>query len=103
MPAALLGGTPLTAGELANRAGISPQTASTHLAKLVRGGLLSVTISGRNRSYQLTNAEVAHTLGTLATLAPPAVTRSLHEGMRDGRSVLLEPAMIISQECWACP
>ena len=35
---ALLGGRPLTAGELATRAGISPSLASSHLSKLLDGG-----------------------------------------------------------------
>jgi len=37
---ALLGGRPLTAGELAGRAGISPSLASSHLSKLLDGGLV---------------------------------------------------------------
>jgi DNA-binding transcriptional ArsR family regulator len=46
---ALLGGEPLSAGELARRAWVSPQTASAHLTRLVEGGLLTPTRSGRHR------------------------------------------------------
>ena len=78
---ALLGKEALPAGELAYRAGISPQTASSHLAKLVAGGLLVLTNQGRHRYYALANAEVAHALEVLATIAPPAPIRSLRESI----------------------
>ncbi len=79
MLAALLGGKALTASELAHGAAVSPQTASTHLARLVEGGLLSVVASGRHRYYRLAGPEVAHLLETLATVAPPAAVRSLRQ------------------------
>lgn len=78
---ALLGKHALPAGELASRAGISPQTASTHLAKLVEGGLLVLTRQGRHRYYALASVEVAHALEALAVIAPPAKVRSLRESL----------------------
>lgn len=78
---ALLGKQALPAGELAYRAGISPQTASSHLAKLVAGGLLVLTTQGRHRYYALASAEVAYALEVLATLAPPAPIRTLRESI----------------------
>ncbi|MEV8472324.1 winged helix-turn-helix domain-containing protein [Ralstonia sp. UNC404CL21Col] len=42
MLTALLDGRALPAGELAHAAGVTAQTASTHLAKLLDGGLLVV-------------------------------------------------------------
>ena len=42
MVSALLDGRALTASELASAARITPQTASTHLAKLTEAGVLSV-------------------------------------------------------------
>lgn len=78
---ALLGKQALPAGELAYCAGISPQTASSHLAKLVAGGLLTLTTQGRHRYYALASAEVAHALEVLATLAPPAPIRTLRESI----------------------
>ncbi len=49
---ALLGGRPLSAGELATRAGISPSLASSHLSKLLDGGLVAVEQKGRRRHYR---------------------------------------------------
>ena len=78
---ALLGKDALPAGELAYRAGISPQTASSHLAKLVTGGLLRQTTQGRHRYYALASSDVANALEVLATLAPPAPIRTLRESI----------------------
>jgi DNA-binding transcriptional ArsR family regulator len=46
---ALMGGTALTASELAHEAGVSLPTASSHLGKLMEGGLLTVASQGRHR------------------------------------------------------
>jgi DNA-binding transcriptional ArsR family regulator len=81
MLSALLGGHSLPAGELARFAKVSAQTASTHLAKLVSGGLLTVTQTGRHRYYALRNKEVAHALETLAIIAPAQRVRSLSQGL----------------------
>lgn len=77
----LLGGYLLPASELARHAHISPQTASAHLAKLVNGGLLCVTKSGRHRYYYLSGPEVAQALEALALIAPMQRTRSLRQGL----------------------
>jgi DNA-binding transcriptional ArsR family regulator len=45
----LLDGRARTASELAFVAGVTPQTASGHLAKLVDAGLISVLAQGRHR------------------------------------------------------
>lgn len=78
---ALEGKEALPAGELARRAGISPQTASVHLAKLVEGGLLTLTTHGRHRYYALASSEVAYALEALAMIAPPARVRSLRQAV----------------------
>ena len=66
----------LPAGELAHAAGITAQTASTHLAKLVAGGLLMCETQGRHRYYRLTGSHVAHAIEHLAAISPIApVTR----------------------------
>lgn len=78
---ALMGKQALLAGELAAHAGISPQTASTHLAKLVEGGLLVLTQQGRHRYYALASGEVAHVLEALAVIAPATKVRSLRESL----------------------
>lgn len=63
---ALLGGQALPAGELAKRARVAPATASAHLTRLVDGGLLTRTRSGRHRYFALASAEVADVLEALA-------------------------------------
>lgn len=75
----LLGGRSLPASELAHVAGISPQTASSHLAKMVDGGLLTIQSNGRHRYYCLASPDVAHALEALITIAPPRKVRSLRE------------------------
>jgi DNA-binding transcriptional ArsR family regulator len=72
---ALLDGKDLCAGELAVRAGISAQSASAHLSKLVDGGLLKSRSQGRNRYYRLSGPEVGYALealGAISTLPRPA-------------------------------
>ena len=53
MLTALLDGRALTASELAYAARITPQTASTHLAKLTEAGLLTALRDGRHRYFRL--------------------------------------------------
>lgn len=76
MLTALLDGRALPAGELAHAAGITAQTASTHLAKLVEGGLLAVETEGRHRYFRLAGAHVAQALEHLAAITPAAVHRT---------------------------
>jgi len=79
MLSALLGDIALPAGELARLAKITPQTASAHLARLVKGNLLSVTSMGRHRYFRLSNKNVAQVLEALALIAPPSRTNSLND------------------------
>ena len=53
MLTALLDDRPLAAGELARLAGVSPATASAHLARLLDGGLVTVIKQGRHRTTGL--------------------------------------------------
>ena len=76
---ALFGGEPLTAGELARRAGIAPSTATGHLARLEAGGLIVSVRDGRTRRVRLAGPEVARALEALAAIAPPARPRGLKE------------------------
>lgn len=66
---ALMDGRALTAKELAFLAGVAPQTASGHLAKLMQGGLLAVAAQGRHRYYRLAGPEVAAALEGLMVLS----------------------------------
>ena len=59
MVSALVDGRDLTASELASAARITPQTASTHLAKLTEAGVLSVVRRGRHRHFRLASPRVA--------------------------------------------
>ena len=67
---ALARGEARPAGELAVRAGVSAQTASNHLARLVAGRILRVEQQGRWRYYRLAGAEVGHVVEALAVVAP---------------------------------
>src|SRR5262249_3517241 len=57
---ALIDGRALTATELAVAARITPQTASTHLAKLTAAGVLSVTRNGRPAQRGRANTPIAN-------------------------------------------
>ena len=72
MLTALLSGKALTVSELAQEAGVTIQTASAHLSKLDRGGLLRPRKQGRHKYFSLANAEVAHVLEGLMGLAAGA-------------------------------
>lgn len=76
---ALLDGRAWTAGELARRAGVAPSTASDHLTRLVRGGLLVEERQGRHRYLRLAGPSVAQLIEDLAGHAPtpPAPAGSL--------------------------
>jgi DNA-binding transcriptional ArsR family regulator len=81
MITALLDERPLAAGELARLAGVSPATASAHLARLLNGGLIKVIKQGRHRYYHLAGPEVAAAMEALAHLSAttPVQVRSLRE------------------------
>lgn len=66
---ALMDGRARTAKELAHIAGVSAQTASGHLAKLVDGDLLAMAKQGRHRYFHLANSLVAEALERLMALA----------------------------------
>src|ERR1700687_6137975 len=62
---ALMDGRALTASELARTAGITPQTASGHLARLTTAGLLAVEKQGRHRYHRLASPAVAHMMESI--------------------------------------
>jgi DNA-binding transcriptional ArsR family regulator len=65
----LMDGRSLTASELAVVAGVTAQTASSHLAKLVKRELLSVEQRGPRRFYRLASPLVAQMLEGIMTVA----------------------------------
>src|SRR6266850_8034927 len=69
MVSALLDGRALTASELALAARITPQTASTHLAKLTEAGLLSVVRNGRHRYFRLASPTVGDMIDGIVAVA----------------------------------
>src|SRR5213075_486957 len=69
MLAALMGGQYMAAGELAAAAGITAQTASTHIAKLLDAELVVTRTQGRHRYFRLADADIAHALEALSLVA----------------------------------
>src|SRR5271156_4640881 len=83
MLTALMSGRALTATELSQEAGITPQTASSHLSKLEAGGLIEQKKQGRHRYYRLTDPDVAGVLEGLAALAARAGHLRVRTGPKD--------------------
>ena len=69
MLSALLDGRALTARELAFAARVTPQTASTHLAKLTQAGLLTPLRQGRHRYFRLASPKVTDMLDAIVAVA----------------------------------
>lgn len=85
---ALMDGRALTAGELAGVAGITPQTASGHLARLAEANLLAVERQGRHRYHRLASTEVAELIESvtrIAALTLPSSVRRPVTGPRDAQ------------------
>ena len=83
MLTALMTGRALTASELAHQAGITPQTASSHLGKLEAGGLIEQEKQGRHRYYRLSDPDVAAVLEGLEGLAARAGHMRVRTGPKD--------------------
>jgi DNA-binding transcriptional ArsR family regulator len=83
MLTALMTGRALTATELAHQAGITPQTASSHLSKLEAGGLIAQEKQGRHRYYRLADPDVAGVLEGLSGLAARAGHMRVRTGPKD--------------------
>jgi DNA-binding transcriptional ArsR family regulator len=83
----LLGGTPQTGIALADEAGISRSLASAHLKKLVAGGLVTATPSGRMRLYEIASSRVAEAIETLMMIAPPSASPKSLGGASRTRSL----------------
>jgi DNA-binding transcriptional ArsR family regulator len=92
MLTALLNGAALTASELALEAGVTKQTASSHLAKLLDGGLLKIERQGRHRYYALADDDVARLMEALMGVAERHPTRA--------RTGPKEPALRHARVCY---
>ena len=83
MLTALMTGRALTASELAHQAGVTPQTASSHLSKLESGGLVEQEKQGRHRYFRLSDPDVAAVLEGLEGLAARAGHMRVRTGPKD--------------------
>jgi DNA-binding transcriptional ArsR family regulator len=93
MLTALHSGVALTASELAAEAGITKQTASAHLAKLLDAQLLAVEQQGRHRYFRLEGEDVSDLLETLTGVAEQRGARRVRTGPR-------EPALRRARVCY---
>ncbi|HUX22512.1 MAG TPA: helix-turn-helix transcriptional regulator [Spirochaetia bacterium] len=65
----LLDGRAYTATELAIQSGVTYSTASSHLSKMINGGLLRVSQQGRHRYFRIESNEVASAIEGLIGIA----------------------------------
>lgn len=84
MLTAMMDGRALTATELAAHAGVTPQTASGHLARLLDAGLIAMERQGRHRYHRLASAEVAHMLEGMMHVAARSGAGSAGRAVRVG-------------------
>ena len=82
---AMMDGRALTASELSRVAGVTPQTASSHLARLTDAGLLAVEKQGRHRYHRLAAPSVARLMESIMRVAAELepVRKPLVVGPRD--------------------
>jgi DNA-binding transcriptional ArsR family regulator len=93
MLTALLADRALTATELAGIAGVTKQTASAHLSKLLDAGLIGVEHQGRHRYHRLADRDVAQLLESLMGVA-------FRTGAVRLRSSPREPALRKARICY---
>jgi len=93
MLAALMSGKALTASELANEAGVTLPTASSHLTKLETGGLIAGLKQGRHRYFRLADEDVAEMLEKMMGVA----ARAGHTRTRTGPA---DPALRMARVCY---
>jgi DNA-binding transcriptional ArsR family regulator len=80
----LMDGRALTAGELAEVAGVAPSTASGHLARMTEARLLELEKQGRHRYYRIASPEIAHIIESLMQFAAgEAPVRKVVTGPKD--------------------
>jgi DNA-binding transcriptional ArsR family regulator len=90
---ALMADRALTATELADVAGVTKQTISSHLAKLVDAGLVAFESQGRHRYFRLADQDVAHLLESLMGVA-------FRTGALRVRASPREPALRKARVCY---
>ena len=90
---ALLADRALTATELAHVAGVTRQTISGHLARLLDAGLVAVEAQGRHRYFRLAGRDIAQLLESLMGVAFRTGATRLRPGPR-------EPALRKARVCY---
>ncbi|MGF7041074.1 ArsR/SmtB family transcription factor [Mucilaginibacter lappiensis] len=80
----LFEGKPVTAGELAIAANITPQSASSHLKKLVQAGILAVHKQGKHKYFVYAKPEIAMAVETLGNVF--AIPKELNREQREVRA-----------------
>ncbi|HSX75213.1 MAG TPA: winged helix-turn-helix domain-containing protein [Shinella sp.] len=83
MLTALMGGQALTASELAGAAGVTLQTASTHLSRLEGGGLVAQRKQGRHRYFALADDGVGLLLENIMGFAAERGLMRTRPGPKD--------------------
>ena len=90
---ALMADRAMTATELAGVAGVTKQTVSAHLAKLVEAGLVTMNPQGRHRYFRLSGPDVGQLLENLMGVA-------FRTGAVRLRSSPREPALRKARVCY---
>ena len=93
MLTALMTGKALTATELAAEGGVTQQTASTHLRRLLDGGLIRQRKQGRHHYLSLADDDIGHLLEAMMGVA----AKRGHARTRTGPK---EPALRLSRVCY---
>jgi DNA-binding transcriptional ArsR family regulator len=83
MLTALMGGRALTATELADAAGITKQTGSTHLRKLLDARFVAMEAHGRHRYFRIADEDVAQILEEFMSFSVRTGTRACATGPKD--------------------
>ena len=84
MMVALMDGRALTATELSVVAGVTPQTASSHIGQLVAAGLLAMERQGRHRYHRLAAPSVARMVETMMAVSVEVGALSGRTAVRTG-------------------
>jgi DNA-binding transcriptional ArsR family regulator len=80
---ALMAGKALTVSELAQEAGVTLQTTSAHLSKLLGGGMVAARKQGRHKYFELSSSKVAEVIEALMGLAADSGHLRTRTGPRD--------------------
>lgn len=92
---ALLDGRALTARELADRAGVTPQTASGHLSRLLAADMIRVERQGRHRYHRLASSDIADLLEAMHVAGARLVSRGTAK-----QPGPVDPALRVARSCY---